>query len=712
MNWANLSGGVDDPEKLEKLRAALTGQALVGDRGPAKLTPYQIRRDAARWIKSGKKDRSLLYRGAQLIEAQRMSDSNPDIVGTADVAAFLVAAARRQQQFWRQLAGAALIAMAVVLAAALAAYLQYRVAEERRAESVSRQLAMLARDAAGADRALLLSALSYRISPTPEAVRSLFVETSKWRDLKLMIYVDTSVEALKATPDGTLVAGTADGDIRLWNLSTGEPAGELKDRSHHGRITALHLDKGRRLWIGREDGTTDFWNGLNVPEAALVTVYTTQPVPGRDRRILTIAEDPISGLVATGSASGEIVVLDADSGKPKAVAREDSMTRITSLAFDRSGVRLLAGTQMEKMLVIDPRNGALREAIPRLDGGVVKVAMLPGDNRVGVVTGHGVVQVLEPSKDGSYTRSSSADVPSLTSAADFDPSRGWLALGDADGNIHLRDLYGGEVGFSSLQAHRAVVRALTFTSNGELVTAAGDGTIAVWSLTKPTEPVVSLPPLPLDPSAIRVLPDQRLVAAGSTTGTAGIWRRDADGGWESVADLIADTRRIDQALLEPVSADPIAPGFVNIGDAEIVQVELDQSGSTVVWTTIGGGVLWLGGSSDGPGEATLLDRLDEQPVALAVSGNGLVAAVAVQDRVKLYPLGKQGSMVDIPAETDVRSLALDRAGATVALGLEDGRVAVYRASDGAHRFTTDARLHERLVAAGWDGEGVKLCALR
>ena len=34
------------------------------------------------------------------------------------------------------------------------------------------------------------------------------------------------------------------------------------------------------------------------------------------------------------------------------------------------------------------------------------------------------------------------------------------------------------------------------------------------------------------------------------------------------------------------------------------------------------------------------------------------------------------------------------------------------ADDANHRFTTDARLHERLVAAGWDGEGVKLCALR
>ena len=50
----------------------------------------------------------------------------------------------------------------------------------------------------------------------------------------------------------------------------------------------------------------------------------------------------------------------------------------------------------------------------------------------------------------------------------------------------------------------------------------------------------------------------------------------------------------------------------------------------------------------------------------------------------------------------------------------DGYWPIYRAfrgparfpDDANHRFTTDARLHERLVAAGWDGEGVKLCAVR
>ena len=61
INWADFTRGLDNPEAVEKLRAALTGQVLPGDRGPDRLTPYQIRRDAARWHKSLQKETSILY---------------------------------------------------------------------------------------------------------------------------------------------------------------------------------------------------------------------------------------------------------------------------------------------------------------------------------------------------------------------------------------------------------------------------------------------------------------------------------------------------------------------------------------------------------------------------------------------------------------------------------------------------------------------------
>ena len=73
INWADFRKGPADPEALEKFRIALTGDELQSDRGPTRLTPYQIRRDAARWVKSKGTDTSILYRGQQLAHAERLA---------------------------------------------------------------------------------------------------------------------------------------------------------------------------------------------------------------------------------------------------------------------------------------------------------------------------------------------------------------------------------------------------------------------------------------------------------------------------------------------------------------------------------------------------------------------------------------------------------------------------------------------------------------
>jgi hypothetical protein len=119
VNWADFTKGVDDKESLQKLEAALTGRKTLGYRGPARLTPYQVRRDAERWERSGKLDRSILYRGSQLIEAEAMERDNPDAMNVADVTSFLAASRERQSTYWRRLAITA-VGVALVLLTASA----------------------------------------------------------------------------------------------------------------------------------------------------------------------------------------------------------------------------------------------------------------------------------------------------------------------------------------------------------------------------------------------------------------------------------------------------------------------------------------------------------------------------------------------------------------------------------------------------------------
>lgn len=682
INWADFTRGLDNHEAVEKLRAALTGQALPGDRGPDRLTPYQIRRDAARWHKSRQQDDSILYRGGQLTEANRLAAEEADILGVPDVSVFLFAAEVNQKRFWRRVAIAAICAAIVILAAAITAFYQFRIADERRRESISRQLAMLARDADGADRGLLLSVEAYRMSPTAEAMRSLFEVNSRWNEIDLMMYADTSVEALATVDNGILLAGTDDGTVQTWDVTTGLKLGELSDAGHHGRVTALYVPpKGDVVWIGREDGQIDLNKlGESGPEDGGVTVQAPGKIePGQDRSILTIAGSPERNLVAAGSADGQVIIFNAGVKRITFPLGVDETEQLAALAFD--GATLFAGDQNGRLVVM-ALDGSVRETIPGFDGGISLIAVQP-NNTIGIVTGFGSLRTMMPSPTG-FQFESSTTVPPLVSGAAYDQWRGVLALGDANGNVHLRDTFGSEVAFGTLQPHRAVVRAVTFDRSGRLVTAAADGTIAVWHLgSAENRPATAWPPLPLSPSVLRIT-ESATVAAATDTGAAAVWSLSGNA-WISVADLITKTNALgDESLMQP-TADvlPSGDGFVDLSGIEIPDIAFDNAGSAIAWTTQGGGVIWQDIGKTQQPAARLLARFPTQPGGIAISSDGTrVAARDPADTVTIYETEKEASPpIKLVAAGDIRSMNFDLAGERLALGLEDGRMQLVRIRD-------------------------------
>ena len=692
INWADFTKSLDDPDAREKLRAALTGEELQGDRGPSRLTPYQIRRDTARWATSKGVDASVLYRGRQLTEAERLARENPDLLAIGEVVAFLAAGAERQKRFWRRLALASTAAALVILASAVLTFFQYLIAEERRATSDSRRLAIIARETDGADRALLVSIQAYRLSATLEAARNLFEQVSTWRNLTRLIYVGVSVEAVAVT-DRTLVAGTEDGDIHFWELSTGRPIGMLKDFEHHGRVGSVYVAESTGdLWVGREDGRIDVARKMETGFAASFDKVSDSKIikPLINRQILAITGHAGNHLIATGSASGLLAAFDAKTLTKKWEISEDQFTQITALAFDRTGGRLFAGTQLGKLLVVDSGNGAIIESIPGFDGGVRFIA-IPGEgDSIAIVSSYGQVSVFAASSTG-YLSQSHASLPPLVTSVGFSAKPGWLVLGDGDGSLHLRDLYGAEASFGSLAPHRSVVRAVAFNETGTLVSAAGDGVIAIWDLQRSLTPAKTLPSLPLDPSTLRVALDNELIAAGSTTGRAGIWRLRGDV-WELTVDLLQETIRVagpEMLATLPNTETPV-DGFVPIGESEVVSIALDKTGNRAVWATKGGGIVAIP-LLDFRTEARILDRTPEVVNALTISLDGRFVAAAHSVSLMIYDLKETSEKLPtkIIPKNGVRSLAFDNTNERLAIGLNDGTVEFIRIRDGAELFTTE-----------------------
>jgi len=213
VNWADFTRGPDDKDSLDKLEAALTGRKTLGYRGPARLTPYQVRRDADRWERSGRRDRSILYGGAQLTEAEAMARDNPD--ATAGVNSFISASRERQTSYWRRLAIVSAGAAVVLLTASAVAIANYLISEQRRLASVSRQLAIASREAPGADRALLIAARAVLVDDTAEARAALLERLQEFRFLKHVVTTGSYVEGATLGSTGDFLLATDEGLRRL-----------------------------------------------------------------------------------------------------------------------------------------------------------------------------------------------------------------------------------------------------------------------------------------------------------------------------------------------------------------------------------------------------------------------------------------------------------------------------------------------------------------
>jgi WD40 repeat protein len=170
-NWIPLRNATDDEAK-SKLIEAIHGKFTIRASGPEAVTPYYIRRQAALWERSGRKDNSALLAGRMLRDAQMVASTNPEFVAVNAVPAFLARSVQKERNRLRSLVAASSTAAVVAAALAAMAYSQRnealrqkQVAEENARISQTRSLASIAIRSIGEDRAderaLLLARQAY-----------------------------------------------------------------------------------------------------------------------------------------------------------------------------------------------------------------------------------------------------------------------------------------------------------------------------------------------------------------------------------------------------------------------------------------------------------------------------------------------------------------------------------------------------------------------
>lgn len=267
----------------------------------------------------------------------------------------------------------------------------------------------------------------------------------------------------------TLVTGSHDETLRLWNVSEASAARcERVINSMDGPVWPVAADtEGRYFATAGRNTTIRFWD---TRQAECLEVLA-----GSSGTLLTVAGSPDGRLIASGGHDRSVRLWDAGSGEC-----------LAELAGHSAGVRALA---------FHP------------DGALLASAGEDWDVRLWDVHSHQLRAVLEGSRNWLWS-------------VVFEPNGHSVAAAGADALIRLWDVQG-RGGAQVLAGHEARVRGIQYTQDGrDMVSVGEDGQIRLWDVAAGTSDLVGV--LGVHVTCVQVVGDGRCVT-GTSDGSVRLW---------------------------------------------------------------------------------------------------------------------------------------------------------------------------------------------
>lgn len=584
VNWADFRHGAVDSDAIEKLRAAMLGQPSQRDRGPSRLTPYLIRRDAGRWEESKRKDHSILYRGRQLKDAYALRAVQPDLTSGDAIFAFLSESSAAQARKLR------LVAFLAVAAAVVIGLLGLYVEKEGRV-ALSRFVASEARQAPSPDTGLLLAVQAASIVGTPEAHGALLERLDAQPFLRHMTRIgDAEVLSVAFDPAGKLLyAGMADGKIMRVDLQT--MARTQLGAALGSPPMAMDVDgRSGELWVGTQDGHVHVLGQDGTRIAGL-------PIGTERMPILSLQVDATGQWVAVGTHDHQLALLDREH-RSVLWGRRATAQRVTAVSFSVDGEDIAAASSDGAIDFFQTRSGELRRQESTARTGNPRALQFARNGDLRAVDDGNMFWVFPADRAREKTRQI-AD--GLLSVAAIGPrvERGPLqrmdlvTLGFGSGDVSLTSSRAYSESATVVRAHARTVHAIAVSHDGQLAASgAGDGSLALWDLQRRS--LLFAPSSPPGGEFIALTYDGTGSAlAVSSADDAAMVVELTSSGWRTLADLSPLSR--EDARSKPVAQTVSASGsggFEPIPEKVISAAAFAPRASHLAWATRTGALAW------------------------------------------------------------------------------------------------------------------------
>jgi len=280
-----------------------------------------------------------------------------------------------------------------------------------------------------------------------------------------------SVNSIAISPDGnTLVSGSADNTIKIWNLGTGVLKFTLIGHSGSVNSVAISLD-GNTLVSGSYDKTIKIWD--------LATGVLKFTLTGHSGYVSCVAISPDGNTLVSGSEDKTVKIWNLATGVLKSTLIGHSGT-VNSVAISPDGNTLVSGVHDGTIKIWHMGTGVLKSTLTGHSGPVWSLAISPDSNTLVSAGYDGIIKIwnLEGKLKSTLT-DPSGSVRSLAISPDGNTL---ISGGLFSWTIKIWNLGTGELK-STLTGHSGTVTLIAINPDGNtLVSASADQTIKIWRL--------------------------------------------------------------------------------------------------------------------------------------------------------------------------------------------------------------------------------------
>jgi WD40 repeat protein/tRNA A-37 threonylcarbamoyl transferase component Bud32 len=348
-------------------------------------------------------------------------------------------------------------------------------------------------------------------------------------------------------PDGrSLALVDLAGTVRVVDAAGGNETARFEEPGRRFTSVAFSPD-GLRLAAGSAEGEVEVW------ELASGKKLFPQPLRGHFDAVTGVAFSVDGQLLASASADQTVRLWDTATGR-EALTLRGHTGAVTAVAFSRDG-RVASASHDRTVRVWDALSGDLVRTLRGHANAVLCVAFSPDGRRVASAGEDQTIKVWnagnvdEPPTLRSETSREEGEARVVESVA-FSPDGRRLASATGDGRLHIWDLATRREADGPLPAHEGRARCVAFSPDGRYLASAGhDQRVRVWDAANGKE-LWTVKPHANWVGCVMFSPDSQYLATAGSDKTVNVWRaatgdlvRDYKGCGEKIA-FSADGRHL------------------------------------------------------------------------------------------------------------------------------------------------------------------------